>query len=267
MNKFKLRLSLCSVCCVFPQRPLVNGHLAKMLTKSESSNLIRNNKKMKHVFLNDFTDMKESLHLAVRSLLCGHVIAFPTDTVYGIAALAQNSEAVNNLYNIKGRDFVKPIAIAVHDVSEIYKWAKTTVPEQLLHDLLPGPTTVIFERTPLLNPNLNPNTTLVGIRIPDHPFCSHLLKECKEPLALTSANISSNPSSICVEEFRELWPKLDLVFDGGMLEDSNNSRQGSTVIDLSEKGCFKIVREGSKRSYQSTIDVLVHKYNLKEVVK
>lgn len=75
-----------------------------------------------------------------------------------------------------------------------------TVSNEILQDLLPGPVTLVFERTEQLNPGLNPTTRLVGIRIPDHNFVQQLSLACEEPLALTSANVSTvGQSSLKIE--------------------------------------------------------------------
>ena len=81
-----------------------------------------------------------------------------------------------------------------------FRWGKVTVSQEILQDLLPGPVTLVFERTDQLNPGLNPTTRLVGIRIPDHYFVRQLSLRCEEPLALTSANISTvGQSSLKIE--------------------------------------------------------------------
>lgn len=206
------------------------------------------------------TDGAEVLRHTVKALKEGHVVAVPTDTIYGLACLAQNSEAVAKTYDIKGRNSQKPLAICVGEVQEIYKYCKVKVKEELLNDLLPGPVTLVFERSEVLNADLNPFTSLVGVRIPDHPFMRRLCQMCGEPLALTSANISSHTSTVAVHEFEELWPKLSVVVDGGPIGDQ--SRLGSTVVDLSALGKYRIIRAGCALS--STVDVLNHKYGLSE---
>ena len=81
-----------------------------------------------------------------------------------------------------------------------FRWGKVTVSQEVLQDLLPGPVTLVFERTDQLNPELNPTTRLVGIRIPDHYFVQQLSLRCEEPLALTSANVSTvGQSSLKIE--------------------------------------------------------------------
>ena len=123
------------------------------------------------------------------------------------------------------------------------------MPEQLL----PGQVTLVFRRTDSLNTNFNPDTSLVGVRIPDYQFLREVCRVCQSPLALTSANISNTLSSLAVQEFEELHPSLDLVFDGGRLSDSEEARVGSTVVDLSEEGRYSIMREGSARDKVDTV--------------
>ncbi|KAK3588484.1 hypothetical protein CHS0354_012893 [Potamilus streckersoni] len=208
------------------------------------------------------SDFQSTIDKACESLMKGHIIAVPTDTIYGIAGLAQNSDAARRIYDIKSRDLSKPIAISVADIEDLYKWGKIHVPRQLLCDLLPGPVTVVVERSDDLNPDLNPNTSLVGIRIPDHTFIRELARVCQGPIALTSANISGTLSPLNIKEFENIWHKLDLICDDGPLGNTASARQGSTVVDISIKGEYKIIREGS--ALKSTVDVLQTKYKLKE---
>ncbi|XP_039973146.1 yrdC domain-containing protein, mitochondrial [Xiphias gladius] len=206
------------------------------------------------------TDGAEILSCTVKALKEGHVVAVPTDTIYGLACLAQNSEAIRKTYDIKGRNGQKPLAICVGEIQDIYKYCKVKVEKELLGDLLPGPVTLVFERSEILNTDFNPFTSLVGVRIPDHGFMRRLCQMCGEPLALTSANISSHTSTVEVHEFQELWPKLAVVVDGGPIGDQ--SRLGSTVVDLSVHGKYHIIRPGCALS--STVDVLERKYGLSE---
>ena len=185
--------------------------------------------------------------VAAEALAAGEVIAVPTDTIYGIAALVQNKPAVEKLYTIKGRNPAKPIAICVADVEDIYNWAEVTVAREVIEDLLPGQVTLVFKRTDLLNNNFNPDTDLIGVRIPDYAFLRDVCSLSSGPLALTSANYSADTSTLQVEEFAPLHDSLHLVFDGGRLHDSENARLGSTVIDLSQTGTFMIIRPGSVR--------------------
>ncbi|XP_033739750.1 yrdC domain-containing protein, mitochondrial-like [Pecten maximus] len=199
-------------------------------------------------------DLQHVVALATQSLKAGNIIAVPTDTIYGVAGLAQRNDATSRIYQLKNRDLKKPIAISVADIDDVYKWGHVTVSRELLTELLPGPVTVVFRRKDELSPSLNPDVHLIGIRIPDQQFIRSLARACQEPIALTSANISSAPSTVSVEEFSELWPMLDLVVDGGMLGNTTESRQGSTVVDLSQTGVYRIIRDGS--ALRPTSDLL-----------
>ena len=204
-------------------------------------------------------DLKKQASLAAQTLNQGGVIATPTDTIYGLAALANNIKAVRKIYEIKGRNQAKPVAICVADIDDVYKWGQVPISKELLKTLLPGPVTLCFTRNDSLNPELNPEASLIGIRIPDHPFIQEVCRQTKLPLALTSANVSSEKSSLAIEEFSDLYPQLSAVFDGGTLGLTEQSRLGSTVVDLSAPGLFKIIRSGSAE--QSTIKKL-HAFGL-----
>ncbi|CAI9738368.1 domain-containing, mitochondrial-like [Octopus vulgaris] len=221
------------------------------------------NKMAKIIQLDTIEDLKPQITIAAKKLLSGGVIAVPTDTIYGIACLAQNKDAVDSIYKIKKRNPLKPIAISIADVKDISKWCNVTVPISLLHDLLPGPVTLVFQRSQQLNEYLNPDTDYVGIRIPDHSFIRGLARTVDGPIALTSANISDQQSPLSIKEFENLWPELDIVCDGGTLGSTVESRQGSTVVDLSVKDCFKVLRDGS--AYENTTSILKSKYQLKEI--
>lgn len=213
---------------------------------------------------------KDNLEFCARQgaevISAGGLIATPTDTVYGIAGDAQNEEAISRIYQVKGRNASKPIAICVSEVDQIYQWGQVKVPRALLEDLLPGPVTLCFERQSVLNPQLNPNSSLIGIRIPDHKFILSLAQAHQGPVALTSANFSDEPSTLAVDEFKNLWPFLHTVFDGGRLSSCEkteaDARAGSTVIDLATQGYFRIIRRGT--AYQHCVNLLTSKYQLTE---
>jgi tRNA threonylcarbamoyl adenosine modification protein (Sua5/YciO/YrdC/YwlC family) len=161
------------------------------------------------------------------------VIAVPTDTIYGFAALINSEQAVRRIYEIKGRSFTKPLAMAVGYVDDVFTWSKPTLTKEQLAtgDLLPGPVTLMFERQSSLPSYFNPNVTNVAIRIPNCQFMIELAQRLKQPIALVST-----------EEFKSLWSQVDLVVDGGLL--ASNDRRGSTIVDLSVKDYFHVQRQG-----------------------
>ncbi|CAL4063346.1 unnamed protein product [Meganyctiphanes norvegica] len=211
------------------------------------------------VSLSEGSDLTSQIASAAKALQKGKVIAVPTDTLYGIAALAQSDNAVENIYEIKKRNIAKPLAICVSEVKDVYKWGTVTVPHSLLTSLLPGPVTLVFNRTPLLNPSLNPGHDTVAIRIPDAEFIRGVAAKCSSPLALTSANISTKESPLEVKEFCDIWDKLEKVYDGGRLGEEAKCREGSTIVELLQEGLYKIIRQGS--AYDQTVKLL-HKYDL-----
>ncbi|XP_053942699.1 threonylcarbamoyl-AMP synthase isoform X1 [Cuculus canorus] len=210
----------------------------------------------------DHTGWREVVATTARALLAGGLVAVPTDTVYGVACLAQDTGAVQSIYRLKGRDGGKPLAICLGEVDHIHRYCQVNVPDELLRDLLPGPVTLVLKRSEELNKDLNPFTSLVGVRIPDHSFVRDVARACSGPLALTSANFSSQASTLTVLEFQDLWPHLSLIIDGGPIGDvqSPECRLGSTVVDLSVPGKFIIIRPGC--ALTSTVEILRQKYGL-----
>ncbi|KAL1457751.1 hypothetical protein WDU94_007945 [Cyamophila willieti] len=205
------------------------------------------------------TDSSAAL-VAAQYLKKGCVVALPTDTLYGLACDCNNSKAINHLYQIKNRDSNKPLAICVSDITDIPKWADIhNISFDLLAELLPGPVTLLFNRSPHLNLELNPNVAKVAVRIPDHAFLRQLLKLMDFPLALTSANPSNEPSTLCISEFKSLWNQLGVVIDGGVIP--NPDRFGSTIIDLSETNYFSVLRQGV--CFDKILKIL-NKYNIVE---
>ncbi|XP_050656283.1 threonylcarbamoyl-AMP synthase isoform X2 [Macaca thibetana thibetana] len=164
----------------------------------------------------------EALRAAVAELRAGAVVAVPTDTLYGLACAASCSAALRAVYRLKGRSEAKPLAVCLGRVADVYRYCRVRVPEGLLKDLLPGPVTLVMERSEELNKDLNPFTP----------------------------------------EFRDLWPQLSLVIDGGQIGggQSPECRLGSTVVDLSVPGKFGIIRPGC--ALESTTAILQQKYGL-----
>uniref|UniRef100_A0A0E0CWT1 Threonylcarbamoyl-AMP synthase n=1 Tax=Oryza meridionalis TaxID=40149 RepID=A0A0E0CWT1_9ORYZ len=191
---------------------------------------------------------------AIDSINRGQVIAVPTDTIYGFACDACSAEAVNRIYEIKGRVQTRPLAICVADVPDISRFAVVDhLPQGLLDSLLPGPVTVVLKRgnNSILERSLNPGLESIGVRVPDFDFIRAISRGAGSALALTSANLSGRPSSVNVKDFEDLWPHCSYVFDGGILP---SGRAGSTIVDLITPGVYKILRDGSSR--QETTAVL-----------
>ncbi|KAK9951618.1 hypothetical protein M0R45_007056 [Rubus argutus] len=198
---------------------------------------------------------------AVEALRAKKVIAVPTDTLYGFACDACSLEAVNQIYEIKGRKHTSPLAICVGDVPDIERFAVIDhLPHGLLETLLPGPITLVLRRgeSSMLENSLNPGLDSIGVRVPDSNFIRNIARGLGSALALTSANLSGQPSSVCIKDFESLWEHCAYVYDGGVLP---SGRAGSTVVDLTRLGKFKILRSGSAR--EETVAIL-ERHSLEE---
>lgn len=252
---FKTRLSAtyCSQVCVIP-RGVASGRLAAGNLRPLSPNLAmavdknRSTSEMKaDVWASGLVLPAEVAHVpsAAAVLRRSQVIAVPTDTLYGFACDARSENAIQKIYSIKGRSATKPLAICVADVEDVEPYGTVKhLPQGLLKALLPGPVTLILPRedSSLLAKSLNPGLSSIGVRIPDDPFLRTLCRTFGGALALTSANLSSQPSTVSVDEFRDLWGHCSFIFDAGQLPPG---RVGSTIVDLTSPGTFKIVRDGS----------------------
>lgn len=202
------------------------------------------------------TSQKGAVELASSLIESGQVIALPTDTIYGLACSANNPDAIKKLYEIKGRNEEKPVAICVSDFTDLRHWGEAEhLDKRMLKLLLPGPVTIVLRKSKHLdNPYLNPGVSKIGIRIPDFNFIRDVCRAFKQPIALTSANRSSEKSSLEVKEFSDLWPYLGAVMDGGPLSDAEEHRAGSTVVDLSESNFCEVIRRGI--SFKSTVEII-----------
>jgi L-threonylcarbamoyladenylate synthase len=173
-------------------------------------------------------DFAQTLDRAVDSLTAGSLVAFPTDTVYGIGALAFNPQAIEQLYAVKGRDSAKAIAVLVGSPADLPRVAAEMgdMAQRLAQRFWPGPLTLVVPRHPALPENISPLPT-VGVRMPDLPFTLALLSRAG-PLATTSANHSgaSSPST-AQEVMDQLNGRIPLILDGG----HTPGGVSSTVVD------------------------------------
>jgi L-threonylcarbamoyladenylate synthase len=168
------------------------------------------------------------------------LVAFPTDTVYGLAAPAYHRDSIDRLYIVKGRNHTKAIAVLFNDIKDLEKIA-VDIPDEayrLAGRFWPGPLTLVLKRHPDLPEILAPEPT-IGTRIPDHPDALALMN-LSGPLAVTSANLSGRqPACTAQEVFNQLKGRVHLILDGG----SAPCGIPSTVVDSTTTD-LKILREG-----------------------
>ena len=185
-------------------------------------------------------DHIESIRRALRVLRKGGLVAFPTDTVYGLGALAFDGKAVESIYPTKDRPIEKAIPILIGDDKDLGKLSDDISEDvrRLVSRFWPGPLTVIVPKMPTLPDSVSATTT-VGVRVPDHPVSRNLLRNTG-PMAVTSANISGQASpSTAHEVFDQLNGRIELIIDGG----STPGGIPSTLVDCTGSE-IKILREG-----------------------
>lgn len=159
----------------------------------------------------------DAIEQALRILRAGGLAAFPTDTVYGVGALAFDGPAVESIYATKDRPVEKAIPILIADVDDLDKVAVDIPPMAriLAARFWPGPLTLVVPKQPTL-PEAVSATATVAVRIPDHPVARALLRAAG-PMAVTSANLSGQPSPVNAEEvMRQLNGRIPLILDGGL---------------------------------------------------
>jgi L-threonylcarbamoyladenylate synthase len=177
---------------------------------------------------------------AARALKAGNLVAFPTETVYGLGADASNQLAVARIYKVKGRPTDHPLIIHISSINNLDKWAKD-IPEyviKLARKFWPGPMTLILPRTDLAKDFITGGQDNVGIRVPSHTVAQALLKAFESQggygVAAPSANRFGKVSPTCVDDVKsELADYLstdDLILDGGQSEVGVES----TIIDCTK---------------------------------
>lgn len=162
------------------------------------------------------TTSPQALPAALSCLLAGRLIAFPTDTVYGLAALISNASAIDQLFLAKERSPSKAIAVLIGSLDQLDLVAASlpVSARRLAERFWPGALTLVVPRRADLPSNLSPDLS-IGVRMPDHEFVRALLRAAG-PLATTSANISGGPNPKDAQEvLAQLDGRVELVLDGG----------------------------------------------------
>jgi L-threonylcarbamoyladenylate synthase len=177
--------------------------------------------------------LQRDIEKGVRILKKGGVIAFPTDTVYGLGADAFNSMAVERIYEIKDRSRFHRFPLLIADVKQLTALAEP-IPELawfLATQFWPGGVTLVFT---------------IAVRVPNHPACLTILEHVARPLIGTSANISGQPPALTADEVRQqLGGKIDLIVDGGKCHGGKES----TILDITREPPV-VLRQGIVPSHE-----------------
>lgn len=185
----------------------------------------------------------ESIKDAAERLRRGGVVAFPTETVYGLGADALNAAAVARVFEIKGRPSNNPLIVHASgpEMARRVTSAWTDDAERLAREFWPGPLSIILPRSPALPATVTAGSPFVAVRCPNHPTALALLFEFDGPLVGPSANPSGAVSPTTAAHVREGFPDADLaVLDGGKCSGGIES----TVLSLADPGVPRILRPG-----------------------
>ena len=187
-------------------------------------------------------DQQAVLTEAVAVIREGGVVAFPTETYYGLAVDPFNEQALANLFQLKRRQADKPILTLVENLRQL-SLLTSSVPEifkPLMAKFWPGALTLIFPALEYMSGVLTGNSGTVGVRISSHPLAARLVSMAGMPLTATSANLSGQAPANSAAQVREQFGvKLDLIIDRG----STPGRGGSTIIGC-ENNSISLIRDG-----------------------
>ena len=184
----------------------------------------------------------ENLKLAGELIRAGELVAFPTETVYGLGADALNFSARQKIYEAKGRPSEKPLTLHVANLNQVEQVAKiSAAAEKLFKKFCPGPLTIILPRQKNLPDFVTNGLSSVGIRFPDNEVALEFIKISDRLIAAPSANISGqNPPKSAQEVFQNLKGKVKIILDGGKCKFGISS----TIVDIT--GDFpKLLRQGA----------------------
>ena len=173
----------------------------------------------------------------------GSIGIFPTDTVYGIGCNAFNEESILKIFNIKNRNYNKPINVLISDLEMLNLLVKNISNEEykLIKAFWPGALTIIFNKENDISNLLTSNLNTIGVRIPNNNTAISLIKEANIPLATTSVNISGKPPGISSHDFIDCFTeKVDFIIDEG----PTNLKYASTIVQIID-GKPIILRKGS----------------------
>lgn len=179
----------------------------------------------------------EHVRQAVELLRHGGVVAFPTETVYGLGGDGMSARVVEKIYAAKNRPADNPLILHAGSVQMVWQLCQPDAKQRKLAALLadnfwPGPLTLVLPAAPVVPARVTASLPTVALRIPDHPLALHLIRELGRPLAAPSANISGRPSPTCAAHvLRTLSGRIDAVLDAG------DTRVGleSTVVQIRDQ--------------------------------
>ena len=179
---------------------------------------------------------------AAKTLLSGGLVAYPTESFYGLGAHINIDAALKKLFRTKNRPPVQPVLILVPDRESIGRYVSRIPPlaERLINAFWPGGLTIVFDAGPMVSPLLTAGTGKIGIRLSSHPLATALAQAIAYPITGTSANLSGeSPCRTAEEVAHSLGNKVDLILDGG----KTSGEKASTILDVTKEPP-RVLREG-----------------------
>jgi L-threonylcarbamoyladenylate synthase len=174
----------------------------------------------------------EKIREAAEIIKRGGLVAFPTETVYGLGGNALDEHAAERIYSAKGRPQDNPLIVHIQSIDDLENIVEG-IPkeaERLMKVFWPGPLTILFRKKPVIPAGTTAGLDTVAVRMPAHRVALELIKAAGVPIAAPSANISGKPSPTCAEDvYEDLYGKIDMILDGGTCPVGVES----TVLDLS----------------------------------
>jgi L-threonylcarbamoyladenylate synthase len=171
----------------------------------------------------------------------GRVVAYPTDTLYGLAVDPRNAPAVRRLFALKGRPESSALTLIAADLAQAEAAGEFgAVAARLAAAWWPGPLTIVVTARPLLAPETLANGATVGIRVPDHAAARALARACGFCITATSANRSGMPPAVTVDEVASMLPDVDAAIDGGRVRGG----APSTIVAIEHERA-RLLRDGA----------------------
>ncbi len=188
-------------------------------------------------------DSDGDVRTAGRLLRAGHLVALPTETVYGLAGNALLEETVRRIFTVKGRPLIDPLIVHVHDWKQVEELT-LAIPDharRLANAFWPGPLTLILPKAPAVSDLLTAGQPTLAVRMPAHPLARRILQAADVPVAAPSANPFGYISPTCAEHVAEsLGERIDWIVDGGPCQQGIES----TIVDVSTPGTVRLLRPG-----------------------
>jgi L-threonylcarbamoyladenylate synthase len=191
---------------------------------------------------------------AVEILAGGGIIAYPTETFYGLGADATNLKAIEKIFAVKDRKFKNPISLIIGQTDDAYPLVKdiSESAQKLMAAFWPGALTIVFSASGKVSSLLTAGSEKIGLRVSSHPIALKIVQNLRKPLTATSANLSGAPEcSLASEVAQQIGDKIDAIVDWGQTP----GEKASTIIDVTCNPPV-ILREGaiSRKAIEGTIE-------------